>query len=99
MSNPERIIEPALPVPAERITLAIALAAILAFLPELLLVNTELWTAVALAIWAFGGLLHVNATGLVIIATLFGTLGLWATYMTMRMAIANRADASKKAPA
>jgi len=35
----------------------------------------------------------------VIIATLFGTLGLWATYMTMRMAIANRADASKKAPA
>lgn len=93
MSNPERITDLALPASAERITLAVVLASTLAFLPELLLVNSEIWTAIILAVWAFGGLLHVNTTGFMIIATLFGSVGLWATYMTLRMAVANRADA------
>lgn len=76
-------------VEARHITAAFVLAAIWAFLPELLLVNSELWAGIALATWAFGGLLHVNFTGFVVIAAAFGAAGLWVTYMTIRLAIAN----------
>jgi hypothetical protein len=90
MISPDMGSEPLLPAAAERLAARVVLAAVFVALPELLLVNLELWLTIAAAIWAVGGLLHLAGTSQTLVASLIAAPGLWISWWTLRMAVANR---------
>jgi len=56
-------------------------------LPELMLINLELWATVAGAVWAFGSVTHLGEPGYIGTAIVLGLPALWASGQTIRMAL------------
>lgn len=69
------------------LTLSAIALALLVSLPELLLINLELWATVAGAVWAFGGLIHFGEPGYIAAAIVLGLPALWASTQTVRLAL------------
>lgn len=74
------------------LTASVVALALFHALPELLLINIELWAAAIAAIWAIGVQLHVGTVGLAVVAAIIGVPALWVTAQTLRFAIVNRDD-------
>ena len=73
--------------PVTSLAIKAIVLALLVSLPELLLINLELWATVAGAVWAFGGLLHYGQAGYIAAAIVLGLPALWASAQTVRLAL------------
>lgn len=78
---------PSLTPRATSLTVAVIAAAIWANLPELALINLELWATVVTAVWAFSSLTHFGQIGLWGFGLVFGLPALWGTAQTVRLAL------------
>ncbi len=76
--------------PVTPLTASVVALAIFRALPELLLINTELWAAVAALVWAVGGQLHAQGIFLALISAVIALPALWVTAQTLRLAVINR---------
>jgi hypothetical protein len=74
------------------LTARVVLAALFTALPELLMVNVELWLTLGAALWAIGGLMHLAAAGYYVLGAILAVPGVLVTWWTLRMAVANRED-------
>ncbi|MEQ8479973.1 MAG: hypothetical protein RIC18_04880 [Hoeflea sp.] len=53
----------------------------------IVLIASEIWLAALATIWAADGVLGLSVTGDIILAAIITPLALWATWMTVKLAI------------
>ncbi|WP_420408939.1 hypothetical protein [Hoeflea sp.] len=75
-------------VSAKRLTIAAFFTAIGA----IVLIASEIWLAALATIWAADGVLGLSMTGDVILAAIILPLALWATWMTVKLAVSAEMD-------
>lgn len=75
------------PSAAKAITLGMIGAAVFYFLPEILLVGSEMWLAIWAAVWAVNGLFNLAPPYSYVTTALLILPGLWASYQLVRLAL------------
>lgn len=92
MSHPASHPSPTQSATNRATTRRLTIAAFFTALGAIVLIASEIWLAALATIWAADGVLGLSTTGDVILAAIVAPLALWATWMTVKLAISAEMD-------
>jgi cation transporter-like permease len=87
-SNPSPRQSASSPASGKRLTIAAFFTAIGA----IVLIASEIWLGALATIWAADGVLGLSTTGDIILAAIIAPVALWATWMTVKLAVSAEMD-------
>lgn len=92
MSHPASNPSSGQPATSQGSTKRLTIAALFTAIGAIVLIASEIWLAALATIWAADGVLGLSTTGDIILAAIIMPLALWATWMTVKLAISAEMD-------